>query len=489
MGKIVLPNEIVTSDKTPRTATAFDKTSGVKQTPDTARDVMLVVQRLATGTVAENIPKSLFREDDGALYFGAGSIGDVACRAAFKANPFCKLHAVGIDDAGTKAEEDVVFVGTATCNTVFRLRIGGKEVAIDVTDEDTITEIGDALEAAINADTSLPVTANNAAGTVTLTARNGGTIGNGIKLRGGFDATTDQVTTTVTIPTALAGGVGEVDVADALAAITGARYHIVGCTLDGSAAGADLRDHLDEESDAEHDHGEIGIQVINGTLSDATTLALALNGNRNIVAAINGSESWSVEICAAMAAAMSREEVATRPYNGMELKGIIAPPVESRWRKGTETRSLIDNGVTPLYVKPGEKVAIMRAVSTGVKNEAGDYDYSTLDITKFQAFDFFRDGVNLMFETNYGAARWADSDPEGLLPVDVATPEKVTIDLIDVARDMEAEGIVQNVEALRDQFFVEKDGDGCIFSIPAAIVDGMHRRLGKIVYINRPLAR
>jgi phage tail sheath gpL-like len=286
---------------------------------------------------------------------------------------------------------------------------------------------------------------------------------------------------------ATVAGVGSAAVTTALAACTGQRYHIIADLLGDSTSGASMETHVDSESDGEHGHGEIFVQVVNGTQSTATNQALALNSNRGVLGAINTSETWSVAACAAMAAAMSREEVATRPYNGMQLNGVIAPPVEKRWTR-TETRTMINNGVTPLFVKPGENVAIMRAVSMGVKNSSGSYDYSCLDITKYQAFDYLRDAITLMFETNYANARWADSDDDGLLPADVATPEKVTIDLIDVARDAEADGIISNVTALEDEFVVEKVGTSCRFSVPAAIVDGMHEKLGKVVYINRPLA-
>ncbi len=488
---IPLPSELVLSDKTPRTAIAFDKTSGVKQIPDTARDVLLVGQMLSTATVAAAVPTALLREDDGATYFGAGSIIDIACRAAFKANPFVKLHAVGIADAGTKATATVVFATTATGNTIYRLRIAGIEVAVNIATNDTVTAIGDALVtavAAVHAQTPLPVSAANASGTVTLTARNGGVIANNIQLRGAFDA---SVTTTATLSGSVMGSVvagsGTVNATASLAAATGQRYHVVAALFDDSTAAAYFESHTDTESDGEHGHGEIFIMGKNDTQSAATTLALASNANRGVLGAINTSESWSVNITAAMASAMSREEVATRPYNGMVLEGILPPPVEKRWNR-TETRTMIDNGVSPLVVLPGEKVAIMRAVSMGVKDGSGNYNYACLDITKYQAFDFFRDALTLMFETNYQRSRWADSDPDGLLPSDVATPEKVEKDMIDVSYDMESLGIVQNTSALKDQFVAEKVGTNCRFSVPAAIVDGMHEKLGKIVYVNRPFA-
>jgi phage tail sheath gpL-like len=492
MARITLPTEIITSDKTPRTAVAFDRTSGVKQTVDTTREVLLVGMStsLATG-YSNSVPYALLREDDAATYFGAGSMLDIACRAAFRANPFVLLHGVGVEEAGTKATSTVTFATTATGNTNHRLRAGGQEIITEIATYDQITAIGDALVTAIAAQhalTPLPFTAANANGVVTLTARNGGVHMNTFALRSAFDASAG---TTATLSGSLMGatvaGVGSAAVTTALAACTGQRYHIIADLLGDSTSGASMETHVDSESDGEHGHGEIFVQVVNGTQSTATNQALALNSNRGVLGAINTSETWSVAACAAMSAAMSREEVATRPYNGMQLNGVIAPPVEKRWTR-TETRTMINNGVTPLFVKPGENVAIMRAVSMGVKNSGGSYDYSCLDITKYQAFDYLRDAITLMFETNYANARWADSDDDGLLPADVATPEKVTIDLIDVARDAEADGIISNVTALEDEFVVEKVGTSCRFSVPAAIVDGMHEKLGKVVYINRPLA-
>ncbi len=497
MGRITLPTEIVQSDKTPRTAIGLDKTSGVKTVASTAQSVLLVGQQTSSATVAASIPTALLREDDGATYFGAGSHLDIACRAAFKANPFVKLTGVGITEAGTAATATVVFATTAAATTVYRLRIGGIEVPVDVTSGDTATVIGAALVAAIlraNLKTPTGVTGSNSSGTVTLTAVNGGTVANGIQLRGAFDVPTATVSTTATLSGTTMGtvvaGAGSASTTAALAACTGvgANYNKIAILLPDSTAGAAAKTHTDSENDAEHGKSEIFVIVVNGSQSTATTLALALNANYGMVYAINTSETWSLVACAAVCAAMSREEVATRPYNTMEIVGIMAPPTEKRWTR-TETRTLLDNGCSPLYVKPGEAVAIMRAVSTGVKNSSGDFEYSTLDITKWQGLFRFRESIALMMNTNYPRARWANSDPDGLLPTDVATPEKVRIDLLNVARDMEAEGTLSNVSNMEDQFVVEKVGTACWFSVPALVVDGMHEKLGKIVYLTQvPLA-
>lgn len=480
---IDLPPEIIKSDKTPRTAIAIDKTSGVKQRSDTAREVLLVGMMAGSGgTASVATPYEILRETQGEGLFGAGSMLDFAIKAAFKAHPFVKLSAVAVAEAGVKGSATVTFVTTATGNTIYRLRIAGVEVAIDITLNDAVATMATNLANAITANTSLPVTASPAAGVVTITAKNGGTTGNGIQLRGAFDA---NVTTTATISSSsLASGTGSASLTAALAAATGKRYHEVAILIDDSTAGGAGKTSVESESDGEHMHGEFAHQCCNGTLSTATTLGGAINGARNQVFAINTSESWSVAIAAAGAAVMSRQEDATKPLNRTVLVGILPPPVEKRWTR-TETRSLLDSGVTPLIVLPGEQVAIARAVTTGVTNAASAKDYSTLDITIFRGLDDVRDNVGLMFDTNYGASKWADNDPDGQLPSDVATPEKVTRDILDVLRDRQAAGICQQVEALADQIVVQKVGTHCEFSIPANIIDGMHERLGKVVLIRR----
>lgn len=482
---ITLPTEIVQSDKTPRTAIAFDKNSGVKQRASTARDVLLVGQMVSTGTATASVPYEIFRESDGETLFGAGSILDFAIKAAFKAHPLAKLSAVAIADAGVKAAATVTFATNALASTTYALRIAGVLIQIDIVTGDTPTIIAAALSAAINANTSLPVTATPLVGVVTITAKNGGTVGNGIQLRGRFASTTTVVGTTATLSsTALTAGTGAVSTAAALAGTVARRYHETAILLDDSVSGLAAKTHINTQAGAEVGFGEFAHQGLVGSLSTATTLALALNAPRGLVAAINGSESWSVAIAAAFAAVLSSEEAATRPLNTLPLTGILPPPVESRWTR-TETRTLLDNGVTPLVVMPGETVGIMRAVVTGVKNSGGNFDYSTLDVTITRGFDDLRDNVKLMFDTNYPRARWAESDADGLLPPDVATPAKVKQDLIDVCRDAESRGICSGVEALKDQIVVEKVGTQCQFSIPANIVDGMHEKLGSIVLYRR----
>jgi phage tail sheath gpL-like len=479
---IPLSTEIIQSNKTPRTAIAFDKNSGVKQRSSTAREIVIIGQMLATGTATVSTPYDVLREAEGEGLFGPGCPVDVAIKSVFKVYPTAKITAVGVADAGTKASGTVTFANNATAGTTYRFRIAGVPLSIDIATGDTPTIIAAALAAAINANTSLPVTASPAVGVVTITAKVGGTLGNTIQMRGAFDLAAG---TTATLSAAqLSGGTGAVSIAAALAATATKRYHEHVICLDDSTTGGVAKTHVNTQGAAETGFGCFAHQAVVGTQSAATTHALALNGDRSTLAAINGSESWFVAIVAAFAAACAMEEVPNRPLNTVVLTGIVPPPVEKRWTP-TELRVLLDNGVTPLVATAGEEVAICRAVVTGVKNTSGNFSYEDLDIGIQRSLDAFRDNIRLMFETNYPRARWANEDPDGLLPPDVATPSKVTQDIIDVARDLESQGVLQNVEALKDQFVVEKVGTQCQFSAPADVIDGMHEKYGSIVLFRK----
>ncbi len=488
MPPISLPPDVDTSDKTPRVAIAFDRTSGVRQLPDKTVKVLLIGQ-LATGAAqAPNVIVDLLRETDSELLFKPGSVLDVAAKAAFKAYDLVQLSAIGVADpgGGVAAMQTVTFTGTATEDCQCVALIGNRTVTSDILTGDTPTVAAAAFVAAVNAIDDLPVTAANVAGVVTLTLKNKGTIGNGLSLSASLSSSTATITVAVG-GAKFAGGTGVADISAALAALGSSRHHLIPLLLDDATSGQAERDYLDTEGDAEHGQGQVGMQAVVGTLSTATTLAGALNGVRSMVWAVNGTPSWYPEVVAAAAAVMSSEQDPARPLNTLVLNGIAPPPIDKRWTR-TELKNLLNNGVSPLVVLPGEKVAILRAVSTAVKNAQGNPDYSVFDITIIRSFDYLRDAMTLMFNTLYARSKWADDDPDGLLPPDVATPFKVKTDMLGVLRDLERSGIVQQVEALKDQLVVQKVGTNAQFSLPADFVDGLHEILGKVVLIKSPFA-
>jgi phage tail sheath gpL-like len=89
---------------------------------------------------------------------------------------------IALDDDGSAVDADgtIAFSGTATEAGSYTINVDGDIYTLPVASGDTATEVGDALEALITANANANYTASNSTGTVTITAVNGGTVGNDI---------------------------------------------------------------------------------------------------------------------------------------------------------------------------------------------------------------------------------------------------------------------------------------------------------------------
>jgi len=117
-------------------------------------------------------------------------------------NRYTKLDAIGLDDngGGTEASGNVTFTsGPADGSGSITVIVGGSRnhsYTVSYDDNDSVTAIGDALVAAITADSKAQVSAVNTAGDVALTSVHKGTVGNdiGIKVVGSIPDVSIAVT-------------------------------------------------------------------------------------------------------------------------------------------------------------------------------------------------------------------------------------------------------------------------------------------------------
>jgi phage tail sheath gpL-like len=484
-------NSIDTSGLTPRHATEFDSTSGSAATPDTTQFLLLVGQRINTAVTPVNTVVDLFSEADGAALFKAGSMLDFMCRAAFAAFPNARISAVAVDDAGgaVAATANVIFGGgAATDDGAVETRIAGRVVRSVINSGDVESVIAARHVADINAIAGLPVTAAVNGGNnkrVDLTAKNKGTHGNYITLT--TKLTVSGIGSTTTASAArLSGGTTDPDIAPALAASAPKRCHKVAAGANDATTAGALKSFVRQQSDPDHEKGEIGMQAITTVLSDATTLANGLEHERSMVLWLKDTDSLPCEVAAAVGAVMTSETNPARPWNTATVLGLFPPPVASRPIR-TETDNVLANGVTPLVVNALGDVTIMRAVTTKVQNAQGSTDFTLLDVTTITSFDWLRDCINLMIETYFSRANVADDDAEGDLPPDVVTPSKFKIALLNVAREREAEGVCQHVEQLASQIEVDRVGGQLEYQLPADFVPGLMQVFGKVVLFTKAL--
>ncbi|WP_288843460.1 phage tail sheath subtilisin-like domain-containing protein, partial [uncultured Deefgea sp.] len=314
-----LPSSI----KKPGKYIEFNTKLAVRTLPGNLQKLVLIGQRLATGSVLAGVPTDVFSDTDAAVFFGRGSHLHNMAAAALAANPYLQLSCVALDDAvGTAASCTVTFTGTATAAGTITLWIADCRVDLPVSVGDAAATEAAALKAALDALPDLPVSAIAAAGVVTLTAKNKGTLGNQIKV----SASAWQATGLTVVATPMAAGATDPDLQTALSAIFSAGHHVIGTSLNDSANLTKLRTHLDNVSAALEQRGAVAAYGFTGTLAASTTLAATINSGRITCGLLPGTISLPWEVAAAYAAVIAFEEDPARPLNTLALTGIVAPP-------------------------------------------------------------------------------------------------------------------------------------------------------------------
>jgi phage tail sheath gpL-like len=461
-------NSIPASIRKPGQYTEFNNNLAVRTLPSNLQRVLIVAQKLAIGTATANEIVQVFDAETAATLFGRGSQAHRMVKAAIKANPYLRLFVMPIADSGTgvAATGTITVTGPATAAGYVTVNVAGTELVVPVSNADTATVVGAAIAAAINAAVDLPVTAANATGVVTLTARNKGLVGNNVK----FTAVA-AATGIAAVVVGFASGLNNPDLTAPLAAAQQGGHEIICVPYQVSADLTALKTHLAFVSGPMEQRRAIGVFAITSTLSTATTLAATLNGERLTGALIPGCMTPAEEVAAAYASVIASEEDPARPLNTLALTGVAPPPIASRLTR-TEQESALSNGVTPLEVGPGEVVQIVRAVTTYTLNAQAVADISWLDLTTVRTMDYVakacRERIALRFPRSKLSAR---------------TPARVRSELLDVLVKAEELEIVENVEANKDGLIVERDSvdpNRLNAKIPTDVVNGLHVFAGRL---------
>lgn len=447
----------------------FNLKLAVRSLPGNQQRLVIVGQRLAVGPVAAAAPIDVFSDVESSTYFGRGSVIGQMVAAALDANPYVQLTCVALDDApaATAATATITITGTATAAGSLGVLIGNVQVNAAISVGDTPTIVATAVKAACDANPDLPMSASIAAGVVTMTAKNKGTLGNQIKL-----STVQLLGSGISAATsAVAGGTLDPDISVATTPIFAAGHNIICSSLNDSTNLTKLRTYLDSVASPMEQRGAIGVYALASTLAAATTLANSINSGRITGALLPGTISLPWEVAAAYASVIAGEEDPARPLNLLPLVGIAAPPLVNRLGR-TEQENALYNGVSPLEVGPGEKVQIVRAITTYTKDPQGVADISLLDLTTIRTLDYvrkaFRERFSLRFPREKKTKRvlkqmWSEA-----------------YDLLLKLQELE---VVENVEANKDKLLVQEDlqdPNRANIRIPCDVVNGLHVIAGVI---------
>jgi phage tail sheath gpL-like len=458
------------SIRKPGVYSEFNLRMGRVGLPGVADKIVLIAQMLSAGSYAALTPYKAFSDSDVALGSGSGSIAHLTARAMYEANPYIDLTVIGVADAvgSAAATGTITLTGTATGAGYAWGRIGNVKAQVSYSTGDLAADVASALKDAIAAKANiLPATVAVAGTVITATARNKGTCGNYIRLQCG---TTGAGITAEAV--AMAGGSGDPEfdaVGGVLEKLYPGDYTLYVSALSDSDNLQALRDHITEVSGGREQRPAIGVFGYNdlvGNLAAVETLcADDLNDWRMSCAYLPKTNSSPWEIAGAYAAALASIAHANANWDDVPLTGIHAPEVADRLSVDIQ-EELLNSGVTPLHVIPGEKVAIVRAITTYVTDSTGTDDPRLLDLAKPRALDYTRKACNQRVALKFKNVRKTDVRKNLMMD-----------EILDVLGLLEEEEVVRDVEKWKDYILIEDDpveeGRWNV-RIPAPIVPGLH---------------
>ena len=345
---------------------------------------LLIGQKLSTGSATVAVPQRITRGDQGAALFGAGSVLADMCAAFRAANTTSDVYAIALADpaGGTAAAGSLVLTGSPTAAGTLAVYIAGQRVAVNVAAGATVADIATALRAAITAKADLPVTAGGSAGTVSLTAKHLGVVGNSIDLRLNRlagEATPTGLAVALTAPT---GGAGAPDIATILTAIAAEWFTDIACAWTDSAnlplLITDLATRY-QAMGAMDGHAYVGLRGTFGALSAAG--AARNSPHLTMIGADNAPSppwAWAASLCGVGTFHLTNDPA--RQLRSLALPGIIGPDPADRFTQ-TERDLLLRDGISTFLVDADGTVRLSRVVTTYQTSALAVEDTAWLDIT------------------------------------------------------------------------------------------------------------
>ncbi|WP_188260869.1 phage tail sheath subtilisin-like domain-containing protein [Azospirillum tabaci] len=427
---------------------------------------LLIGQMLPAGAATAGVPVQVSSADQARALFGAGSMLALAM-AAYRINDdFGEVWCLPLadDGAAVAATGTVALTGTATAAGALSLYIAGKRVQQGVATGASGATVATALAAAINANTDLPVTAAADTGTVTLTAKNKGPLGNDIDLRlnyrgaQGGEATPPGLTAGVT---AMTSGATAPSLAAGLAALGDEPFDFIACPYADTSSLDAIKTLMDDQTGRWSWSRQVFGHVFGakrGTVSELSTFGNLRNDPHATVIGYSASPTPPWEWAAALTAqaAKSLRADPARPLQTLPLVGVLAAPVPSRFTL-SERQILLFDGVATHMVGADGTVRIERAITTYQKNAFGQPDPSFLDVeTLFTLATIIRRMRNAI-TTKFARHKLANDGTSFGAGQAIVTPKIIRAELIAQYSEMESLGLVENMAAFKANLVVERD--------------------------------
>lgn len=434
----------------------IDHTKAVRGLPVMSHKMLVLGQRLSTGTVAAGVLTRVSRKEDGVNYFGRGSMLAQQIAAVMAVNPYTECWALALDDleAGVIATKTLTLTGAPTESGTLYLYVGGRRLQVGVLVTDTVTTIATKIAAAITADLDGAVTATSALGVVTISSRHKGIEGNDIDVRLNYYS---GEFTPKGLTTAIAAGVtgtGNPDVAAAITAMSTMNPYTILCGW------TDVANITALETELQSRWGGMDMRTghvfahKNGSYSTLAAYGAARNSAHSTFFGLNGSPTlpWVISAQAGAAVEFSGANDPAVPFRSIRVPAVLAP-VEAERFTDTERNLLMHDGISTIIFDQSGAAMIEQVITTYQQNTFGMEDVSLLKLNTKWTVDYMRYAFRFAVLRDYPRHKLAGDDVLGKIQPGqpIATPKLIRNTLIATAMELERAGQLEDV----DQFVKE----------------------------------
>lgn len=446
--------EIPESNRSPLVAAEFDPIGA----PGMEQSHILVIGVQLSGTVSPLTPTLVTGETEGDGLFGAGSMLARMLRAVKRVNRSARVTAIGVEEpsTGAAASGKLAVSGSATADGELAVYIGGERVAVGVSSGDTADDIAAALEAAIDADDQLPVTAAVSGAEVTVTCRWKGSVGNDIHL-GVALRDTDEMPAGVSVSiTPMAGGTGAPDLSAVVAVLEETIYsHIVSGFNDATSL-ATLEAEVERRWEADVALDGHVFAAVRGNVASMVSAGQARNSAASTLfgAGLSPTPSW---IWAAQVAARDAGVADPGlPRFGLTLPDCL-PPAPADRLDHAERNVLLHSGISTHRVDSGGRAIIDRLITTWQRNALGEPDTTWLALTTRHTAAYLRRDWVRRISAKYSGYKLADDGTQVGPGARVITPSVIEAEALAWFREKEREGHVEDFDAFRASLVAERN--------------------------------
>lgn len=453
------------------------------------REVVICAPKLAGGTITAGELESIRNEATLITLAGEGSPAHRIGRIFLLANKTAKLHLLGVDGTSggspVAADATVTYATTATGTGSSKITISGEEIEFGINNGDTAIEIATSAVAAINARTWLPVTADNASGTVavvTITAKLAGLSGgNGTDptIRFRSEITTGIATTRTDSGAALGLGTGTpgvdgtttepVSLATSLAFLDSVRKYYMVFSANDATSLTNIETHISNKSEPSPGLRSVGIVAFNGTLADGQTLATGANYERLSLVWQPNSEHDPAELAGNFAAILQKRQEVDAAFNFDSYRQsdwLIKPAFSvGDWPDNADLVDAVNDGLLPISSNDSGSFVVI-STTTRSKNAAGTVDdFRANEQHRISVADLFTDEMLQRADIIYENFKIANDplnvdgtvDFNARLPPKTLTPHRARTPIEEQIDDYAFRGLLTNATESKESLTVVRD--------------------------------